>query len=216
MTFPAMTFPARTACLALAASLLFSGEAFAVSLGLSRDGVLGRPPAVREGEPALAPLAHVRFCMDRPAECQAGEGGDTVTLDPDTREVLDEVNRSVNRRIHPTPKRYLVGQWEIGPARGDCNDFAVTKRHELIARGLPARALLLAVVETSWGEGHLVLVVRSDQGDYVLDNLSPALRRWSSTGHTFLKLQSRHDPRAWVSVPDGGARARPEAFAGQL
>jgi predicted transglutaminase-like cysteine proteinase len=55
-----------------------------------------------------------------------------------------------------------------GPSSGDCNDYAVTRRHDLIARGWPARSLLLAEVITSWGEHHLVVVVahqRCGSGD---------------------------------------------------
>ncbi len=50
------------------------------------------------------------------------------------------------------------------PASGDCNDYAVIKRHELIARGWPARAVLLSEVVTNWGEHHLVVVVRTFSG----------------------------------------------------
>ena len=45
--------------------------------------------------------------------------------------------------------------------------------------GFPSRALLLAEVVTSWGEHHLVLVVRTKEGDFVADSLHPRVRPWA-------------------------------------
>ena len=73
----------------------------------------------------------------------------------------ERVNRDVNASICPWPRatRLPMGGWTISPASGDCNDYAVTKRHELVQKGLPAKAVRLAVVKTQSGIGHLVLVV---------------------------------------------------------
>ena len=62
-----------------------------------------------------------------------------------------------------------------------CHDYAVTKRHELLTRGWPSRSLLLAEVVVPWGEHHLILVVRTSDGDLVLDNLNPGIKSWSRT-----------------------------------
>ena len=171
--------------------------AVAAPLDPARGGV-SYGSFVPEGATTMAPLAHVRFCMERPADCEAGTAA--ASLDDDALPILDRVNREVNRRIRPLAKRSTIGRWEVAPARGDCNDFAVTKRHALIARGLPAGALRLAVARTSWGEGHLVLVAKTSAGDYVLDNLSNRLRPWDATGHAYSKIQSSSDPAGWVSV----------------
>ena len=42
-----------------------------------------------------------------------------------------------------------------------------------------SRALLLSEVATSWGEHHLILVVRTSAGDLVLDNLTSQIRPWT-------------------------------------
>ena len=76
-------------------------------------------------------------------------------------------------------KSLAAEKWLINPSHGDCNDYAVSKRSELLARGWPTRALLLSEVVTAWGEHHLVLVVRSSAGDLVLDNLTTQIRPWS-------------------------------------
>jgi hypothetical protein len=72
-----------------------------------------------------------------------------------TAERLDEllkVNAEINGSI--VPKRNTEGLvskgWMPSPKTGDCNDYAVTKRHQLLARGWPSRALLLAEVVTTW------------------------------------------------------------------
>jgi hypothetical protein len=88
----------------------------------------------------------------------------------------------------------------ISPASGDCNDYAVTKRHELIKRGWPGQSLLLAEVVTRWGEHHLVLVVRTEGADLVLDSLSPQIRAWSTTGYRWVRIQSPENPVYWASV----------------
>jgi predicted transglutaminase-like cysteine proteinase len=87
---------------------------------------------------------------------------------------------------------------------GDCNDYAVTKRHVLLQRGLPAKALRLSAVRTSSGEGHLVLLVVTTKGELVLDNLTDAIRPWRSTDYRWLKIQSASDARFWLTVKTPG------------
>ena len=94
--------------------------------------------------------------------------------------------------------------WTIAPSKGDCNDYAVTKRHELLQSGLPARALRLSVVETASGIGHLVLIVATTKGDFVLDNLSETIRPWQSTDYRWLKIQSASDAKFWYAVRTPG------------
>ena len=115
----------------------------------------------------------------------------------------------VDLAIRPTAKTYgsnLDDGWTIAPVSGDCNDYAVTKRHELIESGLPSRALRLAVVKTGSGIGHLVLVIKTTRGDLVLDNLTEAIRPWQRSGYHWLKIQSSADAKYWYEVkpPAGG------------
>jgi predicted transglutaminase-like cysteine proteinase len=80
----------------------------------------------------------------------------------------------------------------IAPASGDCEDYAVTKRAELLDRGWPARALLLSEVTTASGEHHMVLVVRTKSGDLVLDNLTHEVRLWFNVPYQSIRMQSRN------------------------
>lgn len=158
---------------------------------------------VAASAPALAPMAHVLLCLERPAECQAtGPANAVVALTRDVRAELIQVNRAVNRQIRPRhDKAGPMGDvWSVSPAKGDCEDYALTKRHMLIARGWPSSALRIAVARTARGEGHAVLVVRTSEGDLVLDNRTTALRSWDKTGLRWIKIQSAGNPKQWMSL----------------
>ena len=160
--------------------------------------------SIAEASPTLAPFQHVRFCLRYPTDCKStGIEDERITLTAETSELLKRVNRSVNLSIAPRSKNYgpnLEDEWTIAPDRGDCNDYAVTKRHELVESGLPSKALRLSVVTTAAGIGHLVLVVATTKGDVVMDNLTEAIRPWQSTNYHWLKIQSATDARFWYGV----------------
>jgi predicted transglutaminase-like cysteine proteinase len=157
------------------------------------------------GAPALAPMAHTSFCMKYPADCKVQKvmfRGGVLDLTTERRVELTRVNAEVNRAIRPERMNESVAdeKWLIAPAVGDCNDYAVTKRHELLARGWPARDLLLAEVVVPWGEHHLVLVVRTEDGDLVADNLNKGIRAWNKTGYQWVRVQSPANPTFWAAV----------------
>ncbi|MBV9565484.1 MAG: transglutaminase-like cysteine peptidase [Bradyrhizobium sp.] len=201
------------------ARLSFAILPFAVVAGSLLSGVAdarNRPQhdatasrAIEQGAPTLAPFQHVRFCLHNPAECKSDPAQRArIELNAETSQMLDRVNRSVNAAIKPTAKSYgsnLADKWTIAPAAGDCNDYAVTKRHELIAGGLPANALRLSVVKTASGVGHLVLVVATTRGDMVLDNLTQSILPWQRTDYQWLKIQSATDARFWYEVRSTGS-----------
>jgi predicted transglutaminase-like cysteine proteinase len=161
-----------------------------------------------DASPTLAPFQHVRFCLRYPSDCKSDPSGqERIDLSEETSELLKRVNRSVNMSIAPTPKSYgtnLEEGWTIAPGTGDCNDYAVTKRHELLESGLPSNALRLSVVKTASGIGHLVLVVATTKGDIVMDNLSEVIRTWQSTNYQWIKIQSASDPRLWNEIKAPG------------
>ena len=159
---------------------------------------------IAEATPTLAPFQHVRFCLRYPSDCKTTPTeSERIDLDAETSELLMRVNQSVNKSIIPTPKSYgpnLGDGWTIAPDMGDCNDYAVTKRHQLLESGLPSKALRLSVVKTASGIGHLVLVVVTTKGDFVMDNLTEVIRPWQSTDYHWLKIQSAADSKFWYEV----------------
>jgi predicted transglutaminase-like cysteine proteinase len=164
--------------------------------------------SIVDASPTLAPFQHVRFCLRYPADCKSSPTEhEHIDLNAETIELLKRVNHDVNASITPVLKSYgsdLKDGWTIAPVTGDCNDYAVTKRHELLESGMPAKALRLSVVKTSSGIGHLVLVVVTTKGDIVMDNLTEAIRPWQNTDYHWLKIQSANDARYWyeVKAPD--------------
>ena len=163
-----------------------------------------------EASATLAPFQHVRFCLRYPSDCKSNPTeNERIDLDAQTTELLKRVNQSVNMSIIPTPKSYgpnLGDGWTIAPDMGDCNDYAVTKRHELLENGLPSKALRLSVVKTASGIGHLVLVVVTTKGDIVMDDLTEVIRPWQSTDYHWLKIQSATDSKFWheIKAPAAG------------
>jgi predicted transglutaminase-like cysteine proteinase len=187
--------------LAIFAVAICAGSADARSRS-SQDQNISTP--IADASPTLAPFQHVRFCLRYPSDCKSDPTeSERIELNAQTLDLLKRVNRSVNLSIIPELKSYgpdLQDGWTIAPFRGDCNDYAVTKRHELLESGLPSKALRLSVVKTASGIGHLVLVVVTTKGDIVMDNLTEALRPWQSTDYLWLKIQSAADARFWHEV----------------
>jgi predicted transglutaminase-like cysteine proteinase len=57
----------------------------------------------------------------------------------------------------------------------------------------------MTVVIDEKGEGHAVLTLITDRGDFILDNKTSAVQSWRQTGYTFIKRESQ-DTQAWVSL----------------
>jgi predicted transglutaminase-like cysteine proteinase len=155
--------------------------------------------------PSLAPMAFVRFCMRYPQDCKVRRMAyrpKPVALSEARRAELIKVNRNVNRAIRPQENinGVMAEEWLVSPREGDCNDYAVTKRHELLARGWPSRSLLLAEVVVSSGEHHLVLVVRTREDDVVLDNLNWNIRPVSQIHYQWVRAQQAKNPQFWSTI----------------
>ena len=160
---------------------------------------------IRFDAPTLAPMAFTQFCLKYPSDCKSGRlllEGDRIELNDMRRSELETVNRTVNSSIRPERNENgLAGEkWLLSPLRGDCNDYAVTKRHQLIARGWPARTVLLSEVVTVSGEHHLVTIVRTNSGDLVLDNLTDQIMPWSRTRYRWVRIQTPKNPNYWASI----------------
>ncbi|WP_369719650.1 transglutaminase-like cysteine peptidase [Bradyrhizobium sp. LLZ17] len=172
-------------------------------------GLLSAIQQIKFKDPALAPMAFTMFCLRYQDECRARPmfRGGPVPLTEARWTELKEVNQAANRAIIPERNDLgLAGEtWLIYPERGDCNDYAVSKRHTLLERGWPARTLLLSEVEIPSGEHHLVLVVRTKSGDLVLDNLTPQLNPWLRAPYRWLRTQLPGYPRYWTTVVQRGS-----------
>jgi predicted transglutaminase-like cysteine proteinase len=186
---------------ALAAGVVSAGSAEAAMIGWTRDAAQ-RPERLQLVSPMLAPMAFSRFCLQYREECQIRHLHNAVGLSGARWGEVARVNAEVNRAIAPRPDDGDVVNetWLVAPEAGNCHDYAVTKRHDLLALGWPSRALLLAEVVTHWGEHHLVLVVRTSEGDFVADNLYPKMRPWYAAHYRWLRIQTPENPMYWSAV----------------
>jgi predicted transglutaminase-like cysteine proteinase len=183
----------------------------AAFFGLPRALVSSQQAQILLDNPALPPIGHSRFCLRYPDDCEV-HGIDfrrrNIALTLEHWNELNIVNREVNRDIIPelTIGNGATEEWVISPQAGDCKDYAVTKRHELLARGWPSRALLLSEVVVPSGEHHLVLVVRTKDVDLVLDNLNANIRSVAMTYHQYhwVRIESPQNPKFWATLREPG------------
>lgn len=132
----------------------------------------------------------------------------SVTIDADALAVARQINSRVNRAVRPVSdlKQYRIEErWSLPTKRGgDCEDYALAKKRDLIAAGFAPQSLLIAAVLDRKGGSHAVLVLRTGAQDLVLDNLTGTIKPWNKTGYTFLRIQNPENPRQWVAVFAGG------------
>ncbi len=152
------------------------------------------------------PVGHAEFCRSHGDECRPNAAiVPAVNLDEASWSQLLTVNASVNQAVVPVTDAdlYQVTEfWTYPNGYGDCEDIALEKRRDLIADGWPASTLLMAVVRQRNGEGHAVLMVRTDRGDLVLDNQEGTVRVWNETPYHYIKRQSQADAGKWVDMVD--------------
>ncbi len=152
--------------------------------------------------------AWTAMCARMPEECAVDTSQPAVIpLNTALWRTLTSVNRRVNARIKPITDQAhwgVVDRWDYpDDGFGDCEDYQLLKRRMLVERGLPKRALRMTVVIDEIGEGHAVLMVRTDRGDFILDNKTNTVLSWRRTGYAYIKREGQ-DSERWVSL-NGGA-----------
>jgi predicted transglutaminase-like cysteine proteinase len=155
---------------------------------------------------ATPPHGWVEFCARQPGECAGTTRAprDLVLLGREAWMTLGRVNKWVNETIKPlTDLEHwgVVEHWSYpDDGYGDCEDYMLLKRRMLIQSGWPREAVLVTVVRNKKDEGHAVLTVATNKGDYILDNVTDDILLWSKTGYSFVKRQSQSNPNDWVSL----------------
>lgn len=155
----------------------------------------------------LPPIGYVNFCARNAGECRStaigGGAHSTIILTSKRWSELNEVNSYVNAQIEPVSdmeQHNVPEHWGYPAGEGDCEDYVLLKKRYLEGLGFAPEALLITVVLDEVGEGHAVLTVRTDGGDFILDNRRDKIHRWADTHYQFLKRQSQQDPRVWVAL----------------
>lgn len=155
--------------------------------------------------------AWIAFCQQLPRECRVDLSEPaTITLHQQTWDVIVAINERVNRTILAVTDQDhwgVIDRWDYPDnGVGDCEDIQLLKRKLLIAAGLPRRALRMTVVTDEEGAGHAVLMVRTDYGDFILDNKRDTVLPWQETGYRYVKREGS-DSAAWVWLGDQPAPA---------
>jgi predicted transglutaminase-like cysteine proteinase len=187
----------------VAAALFGAAEAGAQTLA-ALPGTSIEARSVGQARPVLA---WAKLCERMPSECDVDTTEPTaISLTAKTWQAIVSVNRRVNTTIRPLTDQDHWGMpdsWDIPTdGAGDCEDYQLLKRKLLAEAGLPRRALRMTVVIDEKREGHAVLMVRTDRGDFILDNKTNAVLPWHDTGYIYVKREGQDGP-TWVSL--GGA-----------
>jgi len=152
------------------------------------------------------PIGWVQFCANRAyaAECSVNPAEpDKVELTSRVWKMVTSVNVRVNNEIEPVTDMDhwgIIERWDMAEdGRGDCEEYVNIKRKRLVEAGIPRRALRIVVVIDEENAGHAVLMLRTDKGDFILDNKRNAVLAWHQTGYVFIKRESQ-DRQEWVAL----------------
>jgi predicted transglutaminase-like cysteine proteinase len=111
------------------------------------------------------------------------------------------VNAATNGAIAPRADiaHYGIEEYWTIPTDGygDCDDYVLAKRSALIALGIPEPALRIAIVFTPRFVRHTVLIVATDKGTYVLDNLRSDIVSWDKADYGWIKRQDPLSRSGW-------------------
>ncbi|ANN56038.1 transglutaminase [Mesorhizobium loti NZP2037] len=173
----------------------------------------GSWPAMAAGAMATGgitsqPIGHYDFCKQHPGECSIRPSNlAPARMTNGLMSKLASVTARVNAAVKPMSDMDIYGKDEVwaypDKGVGDCEDYVLEKRRRLSHMGISLADLLITVVRKPDGEGHSVLTVRTDEGDYVLDNLTDKVKAWDQTGYRFLKRQAIDNTGRWVSIRGG-------------
>ncbi|CCV13438.1 transglutaminase-like cysteine peptidase [Mesorhizobium sp. STM 4661] len=170
------------------------------------------PAFMHTGGRTTQPVGHYELCQKLPRECsQRTQTQAPIELTRKLWARIVSINNSVNTRVEPRTDMEQWGKEEVwsyaDSGFGDCEDYVLEKRRELMAIGVPAGDLLMTVARQSNGDGHAVLTVRTSLGEFILDNLKSKVLPWTATDYTYLKRQSSQNSGVWVTINDGRSDA---------
>lgn len=169
-------------------------------------------------ELGIRPTGHISYCERYEEDCTPNN------LPPEqivfTKEKLIELQQiilTINKNVSAARDEdiYNLEEWWDYPTdRGDCEDIALETRVRLMKKGWPRSALLLTYTQVKpktignidvsdlW-VGHLVLTIRSQSGDLIVDNLSTVVTTWNKkTNMQFFSRQSPDNPTTWQRIID--------------
>lgn len=182
----------------LAAATLIFGASGAAAQSANLAGTTGYPAIV------AAPDAFVSACSRYPWLCEASNRRADAPTGDAFLDLIRDVNRRVNSKVAPLTdaENYGTAEYWTLPKNGygDCEDYVMEKYRRLLDAGIGSEDMRIAIVLDRNGDNHVVLVVRYEGIDLVLDNLRRKIRPWNRTGYTYLAVQIDGDRQQWEVV----------------
>ena len=196
---------------------MLAGSVFALGLLLSsqsgeagqqrhsRSAPLPQATSIAISGQTLTPYGWADFCNRYDAECPVNVlPAEDLELTSRAWSAIRRVNLLVNATIKPRSDMdhwNVLDRWDLPTdGYGDCEDYVLLKRKLLLAEGLPRQALLVTIVKDENGEGHAILTVKTDRGDFILDNMNDEVKPWARLPYRFVKRQSQSDPNVWEQL----------------
>jgi len=187
--------------------MLVFGLGIALAAAVASQATANELLFISTGDATRPPIGWVDFCAEHPADCKvAPVAPRDVVLTNKAWTDLVRVNKWVNENVTPmTDLEHwgVIEKWSYpDDGYGDCEDYVLLKRRMLMEAGWPRAALLITVVRENNGNGHAVLTVKTDKGEFILDNQQERILLWSETNYHYVKRQSQSDPNRWVALGD--------------
>jgi len=187
--------------------ILAFGLGAVLAAGIASRAATSELLFISTGDSTRAPVGWVEFCAEHPVDCKvAAVAPRDVVLSNKAWADLVRINKWVNTNVQPmTDLEHwgVVEKWSYpDDGYGDCEDYVLLKRRMLMEAGWPRAALLITVVREKNGNGHAVLTVKTDKGEFILDNQEERILLWSETAYHYVKRQSQSDPNRWVALGD--------------
>ncbi len=160
------------------------------------------------------------FCKENAEECP-----ETVRLpvaveyDDNGKNILVYVNDYVNRRMRYKADEDLSTEWTLPriidgePLVGDCEEHALLKR-SILRNFIPEESMFLVNLVTEVDRSHIVLAVRTSEGDVLLDNRFSTLLKPDAMardrGYKYMVATKPGDSKNWyyTHLPENDFDAR--------
>lgn len=172
--------------------------------------LLAAPGAAQAAAAFAGPVGWQVMCAATPRYCNTTFVRHDTALDPASLAELEAINRAVNVEIAPLEEPPGQDVWRLAPAAGDCEDYALTKKHRLLLAGWSGQRLRFATVVTEADEYHAVLLVDHADGRLVLDNRFEMVRDWAAVeadGYRLVAVEGIGADGSWHLTPYGSVVA---------
>lgn len=156
---------------------------------------------------ALQPKGQYELCLIQPSECMPFETPNAVIhITPEVWNDIESANILANTMVkqitdqeaHGTEEKWVSFNPQTARnMQGDCEDVNRLKISLLKDMGYPDSAMRLVTGFLADGGGHAVVVLKTNQGDFILDNMHDSILPVEEVAMTFRSMQSPTHSGQW-------------------